>query len=630
MRVIGTAGHVDHGKSTLVQALTGTHPDRLKEEREREMTIDLGFAWFNLPGGEPVGIVDVPGHRDFIENMLAGIGGVDAVLLVVAADEGVRPQTREHLAILDLLHVDTGLVALTKADLVDNDWLALMTEEVEQALRGTSLAGAPIVPVSARTGRGLEELVQHLAHLLGARPARSDKGRPRLPVDRVFTIAGFGTVVTGTLLDGTLAVGDEIALLPGHQTARIRGLQTHRIKMEHAAPGSRVAANLAGVQVADIQRGDVVCLPDSLTPTELLDVQLRHLAGASAPLKHGSEVKLFVGASETLATARLLDTDVLLPGASGWVQLATRARVVVCKVDRFVVRRPSPGETIGGGIVVDPLPGRRHKRFDPDTLARLETTLKGTPDEILAQTLDAAGLGPLGDALSRTGLDSAAARAAIASLAGRGDLVALERTDPAWAPGGLVASRVALNRLTRAATELLAAYHAAHPLRPGLPREELKSRLKLSARAFNAFAAWAAARGGLAESGAWLKLPGHVIALNAEEQARVDRLTEVFDRDPHNTPSLKDSVALVGEEVLAVLIDRGEVVQVSPEVLFLRATYDAMVAAVAQRLRAQPALTVAQVRDMFGTSRKYALALMEHLDTIGLTVRKGDERILKA
>ena len=343
MRVIGTAGHVDHGKSTLIAALTGINPDRLKEEQERQMTIDLGFAWLTLPGGQEIGIVDVPGHRDFIENMLAGIGGIDAALLVIAADEGVMPQTREHLAILDLLQIQHGLVVLTKIDLVDDSgWLDLVETDVRTALRGTVLQDAPILRVSSLTRAGFPELLQALDTLLEKLPSRPNLGRPRLPVDRVFSILGFGTVVTGTLADGQLAVGDELEILPAGLRTRIRGLQTHKKKEETANPGSRVAVNLSGVEVEQIRRGEVLAHPGQYTPTRRLDVQFRLLADISAPLHHHTEVKLFTGTSETIADLRLLAADSLNPGETGWLQLELRHPILAVRGDHYILRRPSP------------------------------------------------------------------------------------------------------------------------------------------------------------------------------------------------------------------------------------------------------------------------------------------------
>ncbi|MEM7118702.1 MAG: selenocysteine-specific translation elongation factor, partial [Chloroflexota bacterium] len=370
MFVIGTAGHVDHGKSTLVEALTGIDPDRLNEEKEREMTIDLGFAWLQL-GDEEVGVVDVPGHRDFIENMLAGVGGIDLALFVVAADEGAMPQTREHLAILDLLEVNSGIVALTKVDLIDDpDWLELVMLDLEETFAGTVLENAPIMPVSAKTGDGLAELRILLTEKLSTAVPRPDNGRPRLPVDRVFTVAGFGTIVTGTLLDGRFRLGDSVELQPTEKNGRIRGLQTHRTKLDVARPGSRVAINVTGLSKDEVQRGNVVTLPKMVRGTVLFDASYRHLAAADAPLKHNMEVKLFVGAAEVVARTRVLGAKQIDPGEEGWLQLALSESAAIVRGDRFILRRPSPGATLGGGKVLDPYPGRRHRRFRPDVIAR--------------------------------------------------------------------------------------------------------------------------------------------------------------------------------------------------------------------------------------------------------------------
>jgi selenocysteine-specific elongation factor len=348
---------VDHGKSTLIQALTGTHPDRLKEEQEREMTIVLGFAWWQLPNGEEVGVVDVPGHRDFIENMLSGVGGIDAALFVVAADEGVMPQTREHLAILDILQINSGVVALTKIDAVDDpDWLDLVEEDVRQVIAGTVLKDAPIIRVSAKEKTNLDELQSALEEVLARHPSRPNLGRPRLPIDRVFTMSGFGTVVTGTLIDGSFSVGDEVVVIPGEINGRVRGLQTHKQKEETAHPGARTAMNISGVDVDEIQRGQVVVLPGSLKPTRRLDVHFKLLKDASQPLKHDNEVKLFIGSAEVIARVRLIGADELKPGEEGWLQLELGEPAVAVRGDRYILRRPSPGETLGGGAVLDPHP----------------------------------------------------------------------------------------------------------------------------------------------------------------------------------------------------------------------------------------------------------------------------------
>jgi len=631
MRVIGTAGHVDHGKSTLVAALTGIHPDRLKEEQEREMTIDLGFAWMNLPGGETVGIVDVPGHRDFIENMLAGVGGIDAVLFVVAADEGVMPQTREHLAILDILQIESGLIALTKVDMVDDpEWLEMVTADVREAVGGTVLANAPVIPVSARTGQGLPELIRAVESCLADTPPRPDLGRPRLPVDRVFTIAGFGTVVTGTLIDGQFKLGEEIEILPSGIKGRVRGLQTHKKKEQSAVPGSRTAMNISGVDVIEVSRGDVVTHPGRYRPSSLLDVHFRLLADASATLKHSSEVKLFVGSSEVQARVRLLGCEELRPGEQGWLQLELREPVVVVRGDRYILRRPSPAETLGGGSVVDPYPKRRHRRFAGEILSQLDSLMRGSPSEVLAQAFLALGYASIKEAVSRSRLGPAQAEAAIAELTENGQVLVLE-SGPVSAASDLLAvaaGRWAVDR-DKALGEV-ESYHRSYPLRRGMPREELKSRLKMQPRLFNAVARQWVGQGLLEERAALVALPGHTVTFSTQQQAQVERLLAKFAAAPYTTPSVKEAQAEVGEDVYQALIELGRLTQVSPEVVFSKQDYDALIALIHEHFSQEATLTVAQLRDRLNTSRKYILAFLEHLDAAGVTVRDGDFRKLRS
>ncbi len=455
MRVIGTAGHVDHGKSTLVLALTGIDPDRLREEKERQMTIDLGFAWLTLPGGESVGVIDVPGHIDFIKNMLAGVGGIDAALFIVAADEGVMPQTREHLAILDLLQVPAGVVALTKVDTITEEgWLELIEADLRDTLDGTCLADAPIIPVSARAGIGLDRLKQALADALASVPPRRDKGQPRLPVDRAFSVAGFGTVVTGTVSDGAFRVGDEVEIVPGGLKARIRSLQSHKRSVELGLPGSRLAINLTGIHPDQLRRGMVVTRPGNLHATPLIDVRLRLIAANSpltgeavAPLRHNQAVDFFSGAAETPARVRLLDAEQIVPGGEGWAQLRLEEPVAVGPGDRFIIRQASPSITIGGGVIVNPHPRRRWRRFQPDVLAQLDTLARGTPEDLLLHALATAELSPLRAAVERSGLDAATAESTLARLIADGQIIPLG-VDPAAARqqhgAGALARRLAL------------------------------------------------------------------------------------------------------------------------------------------------------------------------------------------
>jgi selenocysteine-specific elongation factor len=621
MRVIGTAGHVDHGKSTLIAALTGINPDRLKEEQERAMTIDLGFAWLTLPGGEEIGIVDVPGHRDFIENMLAGVGGIDAALLVIAADEGVMPQTREHLAILDLLQIKIGLVVLTKIDLVDDPaWLDLVENDVRNILHATVFQDAPILRVSSRTQAGFPELLRTLELLLGSQPARPDLDRPRLPIDRVFSIAGFGTIITGTLTDGKLALADEVEILPSGLHARIRGLQTHKKKEETAVPGSRVAANLSGVEVEQIRRGEVITHPGQYTPTQRLDVHFRLLADVAAPLNHHTEVKLFIGTSETIADLRLLGAEILNPGETGWLQLEPRTPVIAVRGDRFILRRPSPGETLGGGAVVDPQPKRRHKRFDGSVLKALESMIQGSAADVLLQACLALGPVLIKDAIARSRLEEPTAGSALQELLDAGQLILLEDV-------GIAASQ--WSGLKGSIDTALVTYHETYPLRRGMPREELKSRLKLPPRLFNLVMHRLASENVLIEAAKWVALPRHTVRFSPFQQVKVDKLMEKFEAAPFAPPSVKECQAEVGEAIFSALLESGDLVAVSDELAFRKSTYELMVEQIRLALQQKGQISLAEVRDLFNTSRRYAQALLEHLDAAGMTVRSGDFRKLK-
>ncbi|MGQ9628560.1 MAG: selenocysteine-specific translation elongation factor [Anaerolineae bacterium] len=640
MRVIGTAGHVDHGKSTLVHALTGIDPDRLKEEKEREMTIDLGFAWMTLPSGERVGIVDVPGHKDFIKNMLAGVGGIDAALLVVAADEGVMPQTKEHLDILNLLKVKGGVVAITKKDLAeDEELLELVQAELSEELEGTCLAEAPIVLVSAKTGEGLEELVQALDQVLAKTEARRNLGHPRLPIDRVFTISGFGTVVTGTLSDGSFRTGQEVEILPQGLKARIRGLQTHKESIEEAMPGSRVAINLSGVRTDQIKRGDVVTTPGWLAPTQMVDVHLHYLESAPFPLKHNAIVDFFSGAAEIRARVRLLDHENLIPGQTAWAQLYLERPAVLLKGDRFIIRYPSPSLTIGGGAIVNPHPNRRYRRFRPEIIAQLETLAHGSPMEILLQSLEADQPCEVRDLMKRSSLPLEEAKDALNALLAEGKVRFLQ-VEPAPAITNpendrrYIISSSGWEKLSGCLAEVLADYHRLHHLRRGMPREELKSRLQerfhsLPARLFNEIVAQAASEGIALDLGEVISLAGHAVRFSPEDERQIEELLSAFRRSPYAPPSSVESEAIVGPEVLAALVEQGRLVRVRDDVLFLKETYEEMVEKVVAHIRENGSITVAQVRDMFRASRKYALALMEHLDERRITKRVGDERVLR-
>jgi selenocysteine-specific elongation factor len=609
--VVGTAGHIDHGKSTLIHALTGIDPDRLAEEKRRGMTIDLGFAYLTLPSGRLVGIVDVPGHARFIRNMLAGVHGLDAVLLVVAADEGVMPQTVEHLEIVHLLDISRGLVVLTKIDLVEPDWLELVTVEVGERLAGTSLAGAEVVPVSAPTGEGLDLLRSRLDSLLAGAPSRPDLQRPRLPIDRVFTIGGFGTVVTGTLVDGSLKVGEELEAVPGGRRVRVRGLEQHGRKVEIASPGSRVAANLVGVEKEDLRRGHVLVRPGTLADSRRIDAEVAVLADAARPLRHGASLLLHSGTAEVAARAILLESDQIEPGGRGWVQLYLEEPIAAAAGDRFVLRVPSPSATIAGGRFADVNP-RRHPRHDVTVPASLERRMAG---DVLQEELRKYPRGISEAALLKATLAPAADLSTLAARRAGGWLFALE----AW------------SLLSARAQALLGEYHRSHPLRAGMPREELKSRLGLAPAAFGAALGELARDGVLAERDGEVGLPGHEVVLDPAEGGPARRLLELLGRTPFAPPSLPEAMreAGVGPEVLRALAKGGDLVRLSDDVAFTRDAYAAALALVRQIVAAEGGVTVARLRDAMAASRRPVLAFLEHLDAERVTRREGDVRTLR-
>ncbi len=620
MYVVGTAGHVDHGKSALVQALTGIDPDRLREEKERGLTIDLGFAWLKLPGGEEVSIVDVPGHERFIKNMLAGVGGIDLALLVIAADEGVMPQTREHLAIIDLLGIEHSIVALTKADLVEPDFLELARADAEEVLRGTTLAGSPVVACSAVTRKGLDDLVAALEVELLKTPARQDIGRPRLPIDRAFTIAGFGTVVTGTLAGGSLKAGQEVEIVPGGLRSRIRGLQSHGRKVETAAPGRRTAVNLTGIAVDDLRRGMVVTEPGLVRPASSLDVRLRAVSYLTRPIRHNLEITFHTGSAEVEGRVLLLDRDELPRGETAWAQVRLTGPAAAVKGDRFIIR--DPNETLGGGRIVD-VNVPRHRRFHSPTLAALQALEKGSPEELVRTAVSRAEPVEVRELLRRVELDIAGAHAALDEMIKRGEVLTLDASPPGTV--SLLYTASGFEALTQRAKAMLSPYHRQSPLRPGMPREELRSRLGLAARAFEqALARWVRTAE-VKDTGGAIGLPEHEPSPDREQKAKA----EAFVAELELNPMAPAPRAQLSEDLLSYLESQGRIVRAAESVAFSAEVYRQMVDGIVAHLKEHGTVTLAQVRDMFGTSRKYAQALLEHMDSQHITRRVGDERMLR-
>lgn len=628
--VIGTAGHVDHGKTTLIKRLTGIDTDRLREEKERGISIELGFAYLDLPDGRRAGIVDVPGHERFVKHMLAGIGGIDLVLLVIAADEGVMPQTREHLDIIQLLGIQRGIVVLNKIDLVEAEWLELVEEELHEFLAGTVLAAAPVCKVSAVTGAGIPELLATIAVRTADVPERPTTGPARLPIDRVFSVVGFGTVVTGTLASGSLRVGDAVEVLPAGRAARVRSLQVHKQKVPEAGAGQRVAVNLAGLDVEDVNRGDVLATPGSFRSTRRLDVKLFLLDGAPRALKNRARIRLHLGAAEILSRVLLLDRDELEPGGNCFAQLLLEADTAAGRGDRFVIRSYSPMHTIGGGHVVDANPPR-HKRFQAEVLKKLDTLEKGSPAEMVAEALRGSGV-PVGanDLAAAAGLDPETTAAACAELAAAGTAVRL-------AGGEHLAHADNYARWRQTVVDALREYHRRYPLREGYPKEELRSRsfTGFSTGKFQELLQTLAAEG-------VVTLYAQSLALSEfsdgepPEGARklLERMEEAFRRggtQPPTAAQVFEQVGLSeaeGQEYLHHLIRRGVLVRVDDEWCFHADAVAEARRRLESHLREHGELSVGEARDLLRSSRKYVLPLLEYFDRVRFTRRVGDLRVL--
>jgi len=628
--VVGTAGHIDHGKTSLVKALTGTDTDRLPEEKARGITIDLGFAFLEEPDGLTIEIVDVPGHERFVRNMLAGVGGIDLAMLVIAADEGVMPQTREHLAICSLLRIKAGLIALTKADLVEPDWLELVREDVAGAVRGTFLEGAPILPVSAKTGQGLGELRAALRTLAASVPSRGTDQLPRLPIDRVFTVRGFGTVVTGTLTAGTLATDDRVEVYPKGAEAKIRGLQTHGHAVTSARAGQRTAINLQGLERAALERGDVVGLPGTLVPSTLVDGTLELLPDAPRPVKTRTRVRFHVGTSEIMARALLLDRTELAPGDTAFARFRLEARLVARPGDRFVVRSYSPVVTIGGGTLldVDPPRFRRKGTAAIDHLSLLQT---GSPEVVLEEHIRHVGAGGvrLTTLAGRVPFGPARLRELLEKLQAAGRAVAIDRD---W-----FIHPDSFTRLRGLVVDELTAFHRTSPLKPGMSREELRGRAGAAdERVFGFLLSSLDAEGVVKIDRDKVRLASHAVRLSPEQQRIVDVLESEFSRAEAAPPSAEEALGRAGvkgddeHELFQLLVQSGKLVRVKDSLFFHARALDAIQGKLVALLRERKDIGPSDIKDLLGISRKYAIPLLEFFDQRRVTARVGERRILRA
>ena len=591
------------------------------------MTIELGFAWYESSAVGTVGIVDVPGHKDFIENMLAGVGGIDAVILVIAADEGVMPQTREHLSIISLLNVSTGLVVLTKVDMVDDsDWVDLVEADVRDFLIGSPLENAPILRVSTVTGEGISELRDALDEALMPLAARLDKGKPRLAVDRVFTMTGFGTVATGTMLDGSFRLDDEVVILPSGVKSRIRGLQSHQKRESIAFPGSRTAVNLAGVDTSLVKRGNVIAAPGKYQPTRRIDAKIDVLGDAAAGLKHNQYVKVFVFTSETIGRLRLLQKQLIKPGEEGWVQIEFEDELVVAAGDRFVMRQMSPAQTIGGGVVVEPHSGTRYKLADTAIIERLERKLSPAAESGIYTYVEEHPFLTNREIQEQIPEGSSVAAEEIARFVEQGKFVKL-----AQSPNDeeKVITADLWQQLTRKMLEALDQFHKQFPLKNGIVSDELARKLRISKQELAVcISAWVNNRQ-LNESAGVLSLPSFEVRYSANQTRRIKQLYDQIQQDPFNPPGVKEAREILTDELYQSQVDQGVLIQLSGEVIIRSTEFEKMQAFVIAEISNHGLLTLAQFRDHFSTSRRVSQALLEYLDRKGITIREGDGRRLK-
>ena len=632
---LGTAGHIDHGKSSLVEALTGINPDRLKEEKERGITIDLGFAFLDLQDDLRVGIVDVPGHERLIKNMLAGAGGIDIVLLVIAADEGIMPQTREHLAICDLLRIKRGLIAITKQDLVEEEWLSLVTEDIKEFVKGSFLEGSRIIPVSSKTGYNLNLLRDAIKEISLQVEQKSSGGLFRLPVDRVFTMKGFGTVVTGTILSGKVSVEDTVEILPAGIKSRVRGIQSHNQKVQESVAGQRTALNLQGVEKTDIIRGDVVTLPDFMLPSTLIDVEIELLKDA-VPLKNRDRIRFHTGTTEVIGRVILIDRKEMSPGEDGYARIRFESPLAGMSGDRFIIRRFSPLETLGGGVILDTGPERgkaRLKRQKSDIINELKVFEKGSLEEKLSLKIFSKGFygidkeslnGWIDSDIKDTGL-------VLNGLEKKGEIIFID---------GRYIHRRIFESLKKDIVSSLEEFHRLNPIKGGMPKEDISSKFKVKGlklelrktinRALEEFEK----EGKIILEQERVRLSSFRVEMK-DYEGQMGKLLDLYKKTGTQPPIKEELNGILQcdnktiSDLLKLAVEKGRLVRINDSLYIDAQTFNNILEELKGFLTEKREITVAEFRDIFKTSRKYAVPFLEYFDGIKLTLRVGDKRVLR-
>ena len=630
--ILGTAGHIDHGKTSLVKALTGIETDRLKEEKERGITIELGFASLDLPSGQHIGIVDMPGHEKFVKNMVAGSSGIDVVTMVIAADEGVMPQTREHMEICNLMGISHGMIALTKTDLVDEDLLELALDDINDFVQGTFLEDKPIIPVSSATGQGLDEFTNTLEEICANLPERKFSSIFRLPVDRVFSMKGFGTVITGTLISGQVNVGDDIVVYPKKITSKVRGIQVHSSAVEKAGAGTRTAINFQGLDKESVFRGDVLSSPSTLIESYMVDAEFNYIASNAKPAKPRTRIRFHSGTSEILGYMVLLDREELLPGDSAPVQFRLESPVCCIKDDRYVIRSYSPVKTIGGGTILNPA-SQKHKLHDQAVVQGLNDLMTGDNEKTISFFLSLKGYTGLSLTALRvmTNIADKKLMATLQKMLARQEIIQTDKDKQIYVHGKV------FDGFREKALEKLAAYHGANPLKEGMPSQELKSKFQYveDARFFNILFNRLEKEKAIVQDKSLIKLAGFEVALQVDQHEVKEKIMAIYKSNGLTPPFFRticqdlDLDQKTAKDVLQMLIDEKAVVKTKDDLFFDAGSIAGLETRLIEFLKSNEKITTPEFKDMTGISRKFVIPLIEYFDSIHLTIRVGDHRQLR-